>query len=251
LFLISVIAFAVGIYIEAIYPVPLMVSLILCVFFLCFIPIALGRTLRTAFCMILICFVFAGMVRLGIVTENRLETKSNKAEILKPDTNTNGDTRNLSFLNGRDGRLSDEEMNIYEGLVTEASPNTKIIKLISPKGSHGLRAILRTQDNLTINDRVKVFGYIKEFNLTFKNPSITSWKWLKRLEGISYEFKGTIISVTTGENYIQAWRKLLAKRVEDSGAKYTGIIKALTIGDTTDLPYQDRISVSLLPFSFL
>jgi competence protein ComEC len=235
LFLTSIIAFAVGIYIEAIYPVPLLVSLILCVFFLCFIPIALRRTLRTASCMILICFVFAGMVRLGIVTENRSEIKSNKTEILKPDTNINGNTRNLSLLNSGDGRLPDEEMNIYEGLVTEASPDTKIIRLISPKGSRGLRVILRTQGNLTINDRVKVFGYMKELNLTFKNPSITSWKWLKRLEGISYEFKGTIISVTTGESYIQAWRNLLAKGVEDSGAKYAGIIKALTIGDTTGL----------------
>ena len=64
---------------------------------------------------------------------------------------------------------------------------------------------------------------------------MTSWKWLKQLEGISYEFKGTIISVTTGENYIEAWRKFLAKRIEDSGTKYAGIIKALTIGDTTGL----------------
>ena len=47
--------------------------------------------------------------------------------------------------------------------------------------------------------------------------------------------KGTIISVTTGESYIEAWRKFLAKRIEDSGAKYAGIIKALTIGDTTGL----------------
>jgi competence protein ComEC len=93
---------------------------------------------------------------------------------------------------------------------------------------------------LTINDRVKVFGYMKELSLTFKNPSITSWKWLKQLEGISYEFKGTIISVTQGESYIEAWRKFLAKRVEDSKAQHTGIIKALTIGDTTGLDEQTK-----------
>ena len=103
---------------------------------------------------------------------------------------TNGNTRSPSFLNDGNGGVSNEEMNIYEGLVTEASPNTKIIKLISPENSRGLRVILRTQDNLTINDRVKIFGYMKELHLTFKNPSMTSWKWLKRLEGISYEFKG-------------------------------------------------------------
>lgn len=235
LFLISVIAFVAGIYIEAIYPVPLMVSLITCLFFLCFIPIALRRTHRIAYLMILICFILAGMIRLGIVTENRPEANLNKTEFLKPVANTNGNTRNPSFINGRDGKVSNEEMNIYEGLITEASPNTKIVKLISPELSRGLRVILRTQDNLTINDRVKIFGYMKELTLTFKNPSMTSWKWLKRLEGISYELKGTIISVIAGESYIEAWRKFLAKRIDDSGTRYSGIIKALTIGDTTGL----------------
>ena len=45
MFLISVIAFVVGIYIEALYPVPLAVSLLLCVFFLCLIPIALRQNI--------------------------------------------------------------------------------------------------------------------------------------------------------------------------------------------------------------
>ena len=240
MFLISVIAFVVGIYIEAICPVSLVVSLITCLFFLCVIPLALRRTHRIASLMILICFILAGMVRLGIVTENQSEIKSNKTKILQPDLNVNGNTHNPSFLNNEDRRISDEKMNIYEGLVTEASPNTKIIKLISPEDSRGLQVILRTQDNITINDWVKVFGYMKELSLTFKNPSTTSWKWLKQLEGISYEFKGTTISVTRGENYIEAWRKFLAKRIEDSGTKYADIIKALTIGDTTDLDEQTK-----------
>jgi len=128
-----------------------------------------------------------------------------------------------------------EEPDIYEGLVIEASPNTKIIKLLYPQHTRGLQVILRTQDNLGINDRVKIFGSLKELSFTFKNPYMTSWKWLKRLEGISYEVKGTITSVTQGKSYIEAWRRFLAKRIEDSGAKYSGIIKALTIGDTTGL----------------
>jgi competence protein ComEC len=240
LFLILVIAFVVGIYIEAIYPIPLVVSLISCLFFLCLIPIALRRTHRIASLMILICFVLAGMVRLGIVTENRSGIKSNKTNILRPDQNVNVNSRDLSFLNNEDGRVPDEKMNIYEGLVTEASPNTKIIKLIAPIDSRGLQVILRTDDNITINDRVKMFGYMKELSLTFKNPSMTSWKWLKRLEGVSYEFKGAIISVTAGQSYIEAWRKFLARRIEDSGTKYAGIIKALAIGDTTDLDVQTK-----------
>jgi competence protein ComEC len=190
--------------------------------------------------MILICFALAGMVRLGIVTENRSEIRFDNTNILKPDSNDNSHTGSSSFLNDGGGSVSNEKMDIYEGLVTEASPNTKIIKLISPESSRGLRIILRTHDNITINDRIKVFGYMKELNLTFKNPSSTSWKWLKHLEGISYEFKGPIISVKKGESYIEAWRTFLAKRIEDSGAKYAGIISALTIGDTTGLDEQTK-----------
>jgi competence protein ComEC len=130
------------------------------------------------------------------------------------------------------------EMNIFEGLVIGASPNTKTVKLISPERYSGLKTILRTDDRITINDRVKVFGYTREISPTFKNPSVPSWKWQKRLEGISYELKGTIIHVLNGESHIEAWRKYLAERIEGSGAKYTGIIKALTIGDTTNIDEQ-------------
>jgi competence protein ComEC len=240
LFLISVIAFAAGVYIEAVYPVPLTISIILCVFFLCVIPITLRRTRGIATLMILICFILAGMVRLGVVTINRSEIESNRAGSFESDTGTDGNSHSSSPANdGYRGTLN-EEMNIYEGLVTEASPSTKIIKLISPQNVRGLKIIMRTQDGLTINDRVKVFGYIKEPHLTFKNPSLTSWKWLKRLEGISYELKGTIISVTPGESYVEAWRRFLAGRIVDSGTEYAGIIKALTIGDITGIDEQTR-----------
>jgi competence protein ComEC len=240
LFLISIIAFVVGIYIEAIYPVPLAVSLFLCIFFLCLIPVTLRRTYRIASLMILICFVLAGMVRLGIVMKNQPEIRFSKIDIPEADTNDKGNTGTDSFLNDGSGDVSIGKMDIYEALVTEASPNTKIMKLVSPENYRGLRVILRSQDSITINDQVKVFGYVKELNHTFKNPSMTSWKWLKQLEGISGEFKGTIISVTQGESYIEAWRKFLGKRIEDSGTKYAGIIKALTIGDTTGLDGQTK-----------
>jgi competence protein ComEC len=236
LFLISVIAFAAGIYIEAIHPTPLAVSLTLCVSLLCIVPITLRRARRTASLIILICFILAGMVRLDIVTANRLEIKSNKTLVMGSDTNTRMNAHNNpSFLNG-DKETSD----IFEGIVSETSPNTKIIKLIFPENSRGLGIILRTQDSMTINDRVKMFGYIKELHLTFNNPSLTSWKWMKQLEDISYEFKGKIISITPGESHIEAWRKFLAKRIEDSGTKNAGIIKALTIGDTMNLDEQTK-----------
>ena len=105
MFLISIIAFVTGIYIEAIYPVPPVVSCTLCVFFLCVVPIALRRTYRIASLMILICFALAGMVRLGIVTENRSEIRFDNTNILEPDSNDNSHTGNSSFLNDGGGRV--------------------------------------------------------------------------------------------------------------------------------------------------
>lgn len=205
MFLVSVIAFVIGIYIQALYSISLAISFTACALFLCFVPLALRRAGNTATACILVCFIFAGMIRLGIITEN---------------------TPSLPF---------DEEVRVYEGLVTEAAPKTKIMKLSSPENVRGLRVVLRTEEVLNINDRLKIFGNLKELTLNFRNPSITSWKWLKRLEGISYEVKGKIISLREGKNYIETWRRFLAQKIDRAGAKYPGIIKALTIGDTSGL----------------
>jgi competence protein ComEC len=131
--------------------------------------------------------------------------------------------------------IIDEDKTIYEGLIIETSVNTKIIRLSKPENMDGVKAIFRTADNLNINDKIRIFGQAKELNLTFKNPYLTTWKWLKRLEGISYEVRGTLISVAPGKNLVHAWRNRLKERIEISGAKYASVIKALTIGDTTGL----------------
>jgi competence protein ComEC len=131
--------------------------------------------------------------------------------------------------------IIDEDKAIYEGLIIETSVNTKIIRLSKPENMDGVKAIFRTADNLNINDKIRIFGQAKELNLTFKNPYLTTWKWLKRLEGISYEVRGTLISVAPGKNLVHAWRNRLKERIEISGAKYASVIKALTIGDTTGL----------------
>jgi competence protein ComEC len=131
--------------------------------------------------------------------------------------------------------IIDEDKVIYEGLIIETSVNTKIIRLSKPENMDGVKAIFRAADNLNINDKIRIFGQAKELNLTFKNPYLTTWKWLKRLEGVSYEVRGTLISVAPGKNLVHAWRNRLKERIEISGAKYTSVIKALTIGDTTGL----------------
>jgi len=204
-FLISVIAFAAGIYIETLYPLPILVSLSVSTLFLCAIPLALRRTYRVSFVLMAVCFVFAGMVRLALITEDR------PVPHLK------------------------EATDVYGGIITESSPNTKIVKLAYPDNLSGLSVVFRTSDNLGINDEVRIFGSLRELSLTFRNPYLVTWKWLTRLEGISYELRGAIVSVRQGRNYVEAWRNYLARNIENSGAQHSGIIKALTIGDTTGL----------------
>ena len=124
---------------------------------------------------------------------------------------------------------------LFHGVVTESSANLKVLCLTSPENMEGTKAIFRTEENLGIDDGVKIFGTLEELTPTFKNPYLLSWKWLKGLEGISCEVKGKIIAVSGGNNHIEAWRRFLADRIDASGARWRGIIKALAIGDTTGL----------------
>ena len=155
--------------------------------------------------LILICFVLAGMIRIGIVLTSK-----------QPD-------------------IATEEPAIFVGTIVESSRQIKTIGLLSPLPLKGIKAVFRTDDNLGISDSVRIYGQMKELDPTFKNPYITSWKWLKRLEGTHYEIKGTILSVKPGRNIIQQARNAILKKIEKSGAKQHGIIKALTIGDTASL----------------
>ena len=72
---------------------------------------------------------------------------------------------------------------LYEGMIIEASPGTKIMRVENPIDLRGMKAVFRTMDPININDRIKVFGQLKELALTYNNPFLASWKWSKRLEG--------------------------------------------------------------------
>jgi len=155
--------------------------------------------------LILICFVLAGMIRIGVV------------------------------LSSKQPGIATEEPAIFAGTVVESSRRIKTIGLSSPLPLKGVKAVFRTDDNLGISDSVRIYGQVRELDPTFKNPYITSWKWLKRLEGTHYEIKGAVLSVKPGKNIIQQMRNAILKKIEKSGAKQQGIIKALTIGDTASL----------------
>jgi len=204
-FLVAVLSFVSGIYIQAIHPFSLKALIIPLVISICITPFFIHKKYRIAPLILCISFMFVGMVRIGMV-----QTK--QAPI-----------------------VPDDAMTIYEGLVTETTANTVILKISKPENLHGAGAIFRTQGSLNIDDRIRIFGEAKEIIPSFKNPYTITWKWLKRLEGIPYEIRGTLLSASPGNNPIHALRDRLKKRVDYSGASYPGIIKALTIGDTTGL----------------
>jgi competence protein ComEC len=210
LFVLAVLSFLTGIYIQAIYSFFIMPLLFLLFLAILFIPIVRKRTGNLAVALILASFLVTGMVRLHIARTQAAPVPESQ---------------------GAD---------VHEGLIIETSPNTKIVRLSSPAGLKGLKVLFRHADLLNINDRVRIFGEIREMSLTFHNPSLMSWKWLKRMEGVSYQIKGTLVSVTPGTSLIHGWRKNLKEKIDGSGARHQGIIRALTIGDTTGIDEETK-----------
>ena len=201
----AVLSFIVGICVEALYPFPLAAIFFTLIILLALVPILLSRARRSALCLMIFLFACAGMLRLGAVTMSQAPFNPDGAQEL------------------------------YEGLIVEASPKAKIMRIEIPGPSRGMLVLVRSTGAADIGDRIRVYGEMKELALTFDNPALISWKWMKRLEGVSYEIKGPVISISRGASYVHAWRNLLKKRIEASGAEHQAIIKALTIGDTTAL----------------
>ncbi len=201
----AVLAFAAGLYLCATLTIPLYVPASILLFCLLAAPFLTRKAAPVTVLILLLAFSCAGFLRLETI------------------------------LMGNHGATLPETKDLFEGMVIEASPRTKVLELTSPDRFRDLKVVFRTADDLTISDRVRLFGEVREMKLTFNNPGITSWKWLKRLEGVSYEIRGTVLSVAPGTNLIQRWRKFLGERIDASGAAWSAVIKALTIGDTASI----------------
>ncbi len=81
--------------------------------------------------LILICFVLAGMIRIGVV------------------------------LSSKQPGIATEEPAIFAGTVVESSRQIKTIGLSSPAALKGIRAVFRTDDNLDISDSVRIYGQVR------------------------------------------------------------------------------------------
>ncbi len=205
MFIAAVLAFTAGIYGGAVLPVPLALSLLGSILVLGIVPFIINRKTRIAWVLIIAGFALVGAMRITFTaaTPAHIETK--------------------------------EMEQIYEGTITEASPYSKIVRLITPETLRGAKVMLKTGENLGIGDRVRILGTLKELNMTFRNPGLISMRWIRKLEGVSYELKGAIVSTAAGNDRIEAWRRFLASRIDESGSLHPDIIKALTIGDTTGI----------------
>lgn len=206
MFISSVLAFALGIYLQAIQPFPLLLTLGLLLCSLVLIPFAARSSRPIAVLLILFGFCLAGYVRLALVQANGAITPE-----------------------------LEETADLYGGRVIESSANIKTIKLSYPDRCAGIRAAFVSDATMPINSEVRLVGSLRELNPSFKNPSIGSWKWLKKLEGIGFELKGKVLSARSGTSLIEGSREYFKKNIERSGAWHTDILKTLTIGDRTSL----------------
>jgi competence protein ComEC len=198
-------AFIVGVYIQAVYSFPLVSLLALLLLSLILIPLFLSKQRLLILSLLLLAFALAGSARLALlaVTDRVLP-------------------------------IHDTDV-FYSGTVLETSQKLKVLRLTRPAEAQGLRVVVPGDTQLETGDRVQLLGRLRELEPSFKNPHTSSWKWIKRLEGINYGLKGKILVVRSGNNLIARLRNFFRTKIENSGALHTDVIKALTIGDRTSL----------------
>ncbi len=199
-----VLAFVAGIYVEASYGLPLkpvILGLVACVLL---IPFFRSRNRSLGVCLLLLAFALTGVARLALLIE------------LPP-------------------VLVEEGESLYAGTVVETSQRSKVITLTSPESLRNLRTAFPTSTDLETGDRVYLAGRLLEFAPASAESPRKLWRWMKRLEGVNHEIKGKVLLVKPGTNPINALRNFFRKKIEESGARYTDVQKALTIGDRASL----------------
>lgn len=206
MFVSSVLAFILGIYVQAVHPLPTVVTLGLLLCSLALIPILLKHAGLPAACLILLGFSLAGSARVALVPR---------------------DDTSVSAL--------EKSPDLYGGTVIESSPSMKTVKLSFPAPYAGIRTVFVSPVPMPINTEIHVAGLLRELNPSFKNPSLGSWKWQKRLEGVGYELKGRLLSMTQGTSLVEGSREYLKKTIEQSGARHTDVLTTLTVGDRASL----------------
>ena len=169
-FIAAVLAFCAGIYLEAAHPLSL--PPLLAASAASILAIAVFRLFRKAapllVPLILLCSLSLGAARLAMVQTEPVPAPP------------------------------DQESTIFDGLVTESSSHIKVLSLERPIELKGMRAAFVTDAEIDTSQRVRLFGKMIDLAPTFQNPGGSSWKWQKRLEGVTYEIKGRLLSKAAG-----------------------------------------------------
>jgi len=201
----AVLAFCAGIYLEAAHPLfpgPLLAAcagliLAIAVFRL------FRRTVLLTVPLVLLCSFLLGAARLAIVETGPVPTPP------------------------------DQENTVFDGLVTESSSHVKVVSLQRPVELRGMRVAFVSDAEIDTSQRVRLFGKMIDLAPTFQNPGGSSWKWQKRLEGVTYEIRGRLLSAAAGSDPVARLRRYFKENIERSGARHSDVLKALTIGDRT------------------
>jgi len=207
LFVLAVLLFIAGIYLQARYSLPFIPVSVAALVLAGLVPFFLSKTRLSnlATVLILVCFSLVGMARLGYLQQGRLQPDPDPAET------------------------------VYEGVVVETSPWVKILGITKPAAWDGIRVAFPSDIPLEINQKLLILGTMRDLNPSFKNPYVGSWKQLRRLEGINYEIRGKVLLIKPGASLVGDLRNYFRKNIETSGARHTDVLKALTIGDRTSL----------------
>jgi competence protein ComEC len=206
LFVASVIAFSAGIYLQSLYSLPF-TALLLSALLSILLALLGGRaSRRVSSIFIIVAFALTGAMRLSLL-ENRqvIAAESGKKQV-------------------------------FIGSVVESAPHLKTLSLSFPEEMKGMRVAFLTGLDLSLSDEVRLSAVLVNLDPTFRNPGTTSWRLTKRIEGIHYQIKGDVLSIRPGNDWIGRLRRYFRKNIDESGARHSDILKALTVGDRTAIP---------------
>jgi competence protein ComEC len=203
----AVLAFSAGVYLEALFGAPAGPLLFAAIALALLLPLA-GTRRYASVPLLLAAFLLCGAFRLALPQAACVDVPEYETGVA-----------------------------LYEGTVTEGSPRIKVISLSSPASLMGVRVVFSSSSSgLEVGREVRLSGRIRPLVPSFENPGALSWKWLKRLEGIGYEVRGTIVASSEGRDPVGRLRRYFKTNIERSGAMQTDVLTALAIGDRTAIP---------------
>jgi competence protein ComEC len=168
------------------------------------IIVPFARKPLLALLLIVFCFFFVGAARLALVP----------SDVMPP--------------------VEENEV-LFKGSVVESSRNSKTVKLTDPEYLKGYRVAYMCSDSIEVSQEISIAGRLRPLIPAFKNPGALSQQWIRRLEGVNYEIKGKLVSVTEGRNWVGGIRRYFKENIERSDARHKDILKALTIGDRSSV----------------